>query len=381
MTAGVNQAALAAARKRIAVALRVGKPANAADLILVDRFTPPPTLRERLRSARFPILLVIVALLVVGVLLKRAPSERARIVVETRKVALVLSEGDAQQTLELAEANTPYSLRLEELSKVIVEPCGKSITSAPFVEATVLKGEIALPKADRFDLSNEPPADFSLSIEPTAAFSELSGPEDRLPYELRIDIYGSARAELDGASGAINCPTASAQRLLIAMEGDAAEPAAIILGRRTVRELAFIFPKQAVDLRGAEFRGEDPIRSLSCAIVSGHVTLLQRIPFLGIEKNWSHTLSPGSCIRVIKGSWAGRISISNGGRLHVEMTAKAVDLENVKVDGGVEGTVTLGASILRVVTEDPGWGLIAGSIMFVLTTIWGAAIALNRILK
>lgn len=359
--------AIDTAERNVAAALRAGTRPRPSDLLLLQHLERPKTPARRLREAMFPLAVVILALAILAI----AATVRAPVTAVTGNV---LTDAVRMDGLDAAGSDVLQ----------ISIPVGGDFLAfgmAPLDNTTCVE---ARPEAgltiEAESLTLELAGTVSLWLERTRGAPGQTGGMPTQSLDVTTDFRPGEENVLDalGVAGlgsigaAATCagngilslrPSGTSVNLIVAGIAGGALPDALVLPAVRAERVTF----------GRFGPGSGPE---TCALSAATLTQTQEISLLGIAGTSKIVLPEGTCMDLPEGIWSlGVTPQENTLKIWFQSSGgRAV----ANVDDGVPVRDSL-LTYLEILSADPGLGLILGWIVYVLTTIWGAAVLIKRV--
>lgn len=366
MTPEEIKQAIARADEAIARSVRAGQKPDPSDLLLLQHLSPPRTLRDRIYSSAFPLVIVVAAMIVLAILATNRPPV-VEMIGEARTTAFDLTFDGASDfaTLDRTALNLvgaeAATFRASGFASAWLGNCALDLSdedlqfeagrvSLPLGGATRLRMEVARNEAS----FGGPNPSLSLYLA-----SETDSVVDALGVS---DVRPQRSSEACRNSNILTLDPEEPVRIEIAVPRVAAAEFPDFLSS------LLRIPVSTADFGAARRPGYPE----SCALQSAQVTVRQEIAFPRVSASKLITLPPGVCLEIIDGDVDVRPY--SDGSFGVRFTSASANID----DGLPADAPTL--TYLEILTADPDIGLILSAIAFILTTVWSVAVLLKEIL-
>lgn len=367
MTKQTEKTALKKARDAITEAIAEGNRPDIADIVLVEHLKGNKTFWDRVQATWFPLLVVSLAMLLLGIMATHHPPVvRTKGHIQTTVVDLRDLAATPRDIMVLADATERTRVRIFGAQAADADGCVLRLDSAELrFETTsfqaLLDGMsgLRLEVAPRLRVSGQPDEQVDLLAEVSTA----------------LDIEALDVRSVTTADGGGTCPDADslilkpqsgeAMQIFFPVKGAAALPQLLRLPQLKISMASFA-------LADLNFGRPD------CAILSAKFEIVQEIPYLGLSATKPVELPRGACLSLPADLWSIELAGLETGRL--EVTAKTSTGAVIDIDDGSDD-VDLKQTYLEVVSADPNIAMIFGAIVFVLTTVWGAAAFVREVVS
>jgi len=364
----IPSADITAAREKaeasIAKALANGDTPRINDLFVVHLLQPRPTFLRRVRGAAFPLVITTFAfLLMLASAFMHPPIVEADGRVEATAFTLHVAASELKpDILEIQSFDNSKPLTIFGFSVADLMDCASPSQSSDSLQALGVNVSIVGPANftghfNRLYAANGHDKLVQLSFETdTQAVIKLS----------QIVLDAAQSKQCSNTEFVLLRPPKE-ENINVAVEPIAANlvPSILMLPRLKVTEARFIDhdpfgAAQHCSIRGAQFR------------------VVQRIWFLGIEREHTKTVPEGTCLYFKASddqSWDMRLSASPEG---FQLRFHGVALPSL--DNGI-GDSTLLITYLDALIQDPTLGSLFGAIAFILTTLWSVVTFVRELWK
>lgn len=351
--------------RSVTAALRQRKRPRPSELLLLQHLRRPKTLLSRLREASFPLGVVVVGLALLTFM-------------ATARPPVTELEGSAQTSAVFIEGISFFgseSLRVQPPDGSKLLASGVSIVDSAACPVAQTEGGLIIAaerltvplygtKALRLELTRVPPT--GTGTLPTQTLSVTAA------TDMILDVSGVTQVGLWGSAAPCNAlgelslmPRGEDVILeLVAVPGGALDDAMVLPPFRAA---------------SASF-GRLPLGSgpETCALSAAQLTQHQDIDLLGVSGISKTSLPEGTCMDLQKGDWLLTVT-PKVNTLDIRFSSSGAP-SVANVDDGLPARHTT-LTYLEIFSTDPGLGLILSGIAYVLTTIWGAAVLIKRVVS
>lgn len=339
----------------IAQAIASGIRPRLADVLILHLLKPQRTLGQRMRKAAFPLAVVAIAfVLMLAAAFRHPPTVQIRGELEVTNFALqVAGYSLGQDKLEISSFADGTPIAVFGYADADLADCVNTLGPSRY-------------RVMRASLSVLGPAKFlgQFDRRPTTAGQDT--PNAFVSFESDTSMsLELARATLEGKPGGACVDT---DTLRLRPEGELVE---IVVGPVVASELAYSMFLPSLRVINAQFsEAGHGTATQRCAIRTVDLSIVQRIPFLEMEREQSQIVPDGTCLdfkATDHQGWDMRLSAtSTGFLLRFDGTALP------SLDDGKRDTALL-STYLEILMDDPTLGGIFGATVFILTTLWGVA--------
>ncbi|RVT81562.1 hypothetical protein DXV76_19945 [Rhodobacteraceae bacterium CCMM004] len=363
------EGAIEDAERAVAAAIRAGARARPSDLLLLQHLERPKTPLSRLREARFPLFVVIVSLAVLAIAATAKPPVTA--VVGNAEARAIAIEGLASSAPDVLQVFAAGGSNVSVFGLTLLDSAVCAL-GQPETGLKLLAERVVLPLylTETLRLERTRAAPRQTGELPTQTLSIAATFSADEPVIL--DAFGVTEA---GPLGADPVCTGVGKLSLRASNKNAdltvaAIPQGALWGAIVIPGLS------ASSANFARFgAGSGPE---ICALTTAHLKQAQEIPLLGLAPISETELSEGTCMGLAEGSWRFTILAEDDTfRIRFQSSSRR---PVVNIDDGIPASETA-LTYLEIISADPGLGLILGGVAYVLTTIWGAAVLIKRVVS
>lgn len=357
------------AERNVAAAVRARVRPRPSDLLLLQHLERPKTPLSRLRESGFPLSVVIVGFAVLALIATAQPPVTA---VEGNAEARAISiEGLESSASDVLQVSAPGGSNVSVFGLTPLDPAVCAL-GQPETGLTLLAERVVLP----LDLTE------TLRLERTLGAPRQPGELPTQTLSIAATFSADESVILD-AFGVIeagplgeDAVCTGVGELGLRVSNDNADLTFAAIPQGAPADAIVIPSLRASSVNFGKFGvGSGPE---ICALTTAHLKQTQEIPLLGLPRTSKTQISEGTCMELGEGSWRLTILAEDDTFRIRFQSSSGQPVANI--DDGLPADETA-LTYLEIISADPGLGLILGGVAYVLTTIWGAAVLIKRVVS